>query len=165
MGKTLVSYFSATGATKRLAQKIAKTIDADIFEIQPSIKYTNEDLRWPSRGNRSCIEMKNRKYRPGILNKIDNIDEYDEIFLGFPVWYYTAPTIINTFIEQNDLIGKAIYIFVTSGVNSVDKSIIDLQKTYPEICFISGKRFSGVFYPKEVFRWINYNEGCYVLKN
>lgn len=163
MEKKLVAYFSATGATKRLAEKIAKTLDADIFEIEPSVEYTNDDLRWPSRNNRSCVEMKNKRFRPGVLNKISNIDEYDKIFLGFPVWYYTAPTIINTFIEQNDLVGKAVYVFVTSGVNTVDKSIKDLQKTYPEICFISGKRFSGAFYPKEVFNWINQDEGCYVV--
>lgn len=154
MYKTLVAYFSATGATKRLAERIAKTLDADIFEIEPVTKYTNDDIKWPSRNNRSCIEMKNKNFRPGVLNKISNIDEYNEVFIGFPVWYYTAPTIINTFIEENNLEGKQVYIFVTSGVNSVKKSFTDLQKTYPNIMFISGKRFSGAFYPKEVYRWI-----------
>ena len=154
MYKSLVAYFSATGATKRLAQRIAKALDADIFEIEPAAKYTNEDLKWPSRSNRSCIEMKNKNFRPRILNKISNIDEYNEVFLGFPVWYYTAPTIINTFIEENNLEGKPVYIFVTSGVNSVEKSINDLRKTYPNITFISGKRFSGAFYPKELYRWV-----------
>lgn len=86
---------------------------------------------------------------------------YSEVFLGFPVWYYTAPTIINTFIEQNNLIGKDVYVFVTSGVNSADKSIKDLQRTYPEINFISGKRFSGTFYPREVFNWLNETEVSY----
>ena len=154
MYKTLVAYFSATGATKRLAHKIAKTLDADTFEIEPVNKYTNDDLKWPSRNNRSFLEMKHKEFRPGVLNKISNIDDYDEVFLGFPVWYYTAPTIINTFIEENNLEGKPVYIFVTSGVNSVDRSLKDLQKTYPNITFISGKRFSGVFYPKEVYKWI-----------
>ena len=131
MGKILVSYFSATGATKRLAQKIAGVLDADIFEIEPEVKYTNEDLRWPSRNNRSCIEMKNKRFRPLVSNKLDNSEEYDEILIGFPVWYDTAPTIVNTFIEENDLDGKVAYVFVTSGVTSVDKSFKDLKKMYP----------------------------------
>ena len=154
MGKTLVTYFSATGATKRLAEKIANTLEADIFEIEPVAKYTYDDLKWPSRDNRSCMEMKNKKSRPRVVNKLGNTDEYDKIFIGFPVWYYTAPTIINTFIEENNLEGKDTYVFVTSGVNSVDKSFKDLKKTYPNISFISGKRFSGAFYEKEVFNWI-----------
>lgn len=154
MSKELVAYFSATGATKRLAQKIAKTLDADIFEIEPTVSYTEEDLKWPSRNNRSCIEMKNKRFRPLVSNKIDKIEEYDSIFLGFPIWYYTAPTIINTFIEENNLMGKPIYVFVTSGVNSVDKSFKDLQRKYPNINFISGKRFSGAYYEKELFNWL-----------
>lgn len=155
MGKTLVTYFSATGATRRLAEKIADTLQTDIFEIEPVEKYTDEDLRWPSRNNRSYIEMKNKRYRPRILNKLKNVDEYDKIFLGFPVWYYTAPTIINTFLEENNLTGKDVYVFITSGVNSVDKSFNDLKKSYPNISFVSGKRFNGAFFEREVFDWIN----------
>ena len=154
MYKTLVAYFSATGATKRLAERIASTLDADIFEIVPATKYTDDDIKWPSRSNRSCLEMKHKEFRPGVLNKISNIDEYDEVFLGFPVWYFTAPTIINTFIEENNLEGKPLYIFVTSGVNSAKRSFRELQRMYPNLNFISGKRFSGAFYPKEVYRWI-----------
>ena len=155
MGKILVSYFSATGATKRLAQKIAGVLDADIFEIEPEIKYTKEDLKWPSRNNRSCIEMKNKKFRPLVSNKLDNSEEYDEILIGFPVWYDTAPTIVNTFIEENHLEGKVVYVFVTSGVTSVDKSFKDLKKSYPNIKFISGKRFSGSFREKDVLNWVS----------
>lgn len=154
MSKVLVSYFSATGATKRLAEKIAGVLHADIFEIQPEIKYTPEDIRWPSRTNRSCVEMKNKKFRPLISNKLDNTNDYDTIFLGFPVWYYTAPTIINTFIEENHLEGKKAYVFVTSGVTSVDKSLKDLKKAYPSISFVSGKRFSGTFREKDVLNWV-----------
>lgn len=161
MSSTLVAYFSATGTTKRLAHKIANTIHADLFEIQPTIEYTDDDLRWPSRNNRSCNEMKNKRFRPGVTNKIENMDEYDEVFLGFPIWYFTAPTIINTFIEENDFTGKKVYIFVTSGVNSVDKSFKDLQAAYPDICFVSGKRFRGAFYPKDLYTWINESEKCF----
>ena len=129
MGKTLVTYFSATGATKRTAEKIAGVLHADIFEIEPVVKYTNDDLKWPSRDNRSCMEMKNKKFRPLVSNKLENSEDYDKIVLGFPVWYYTAPTIVNSFIEENNLDGKKAYVFVTSGATSVDKSF--------KLCYIS----------------------------
>ena len=156
MGKTLVSYFSATGATKRMAEKIAGVLDADIFEIEPTVKYTDEDLKWPSRNNRSCMEMKNKRFRPLVANKLENTEEYDKVVLGFPVWYFTAPTIVNTFIEENEdeLKGKKAYVFVTSGATTVDKSVKDLQKTYPDINFISGKRFHGTFRNRDVLDWV-----------
>lgn len=154
MGKTLVTYFSATGATKRTAEKIAGVLKADIFEIEPAVKYTDNDLKWPSRDNRTCMEMKNKKFRPLVLNKLDNASDYDKIVLGFPVWYYTAPTIVNSFIEENNLGGKKAYVFVTSGATSVDKSFKDLKKAYPEVEFVSGKRFNGSFYNKEILDWV-----------
>ena len=154
MGKILVCYFSATGATKRLGEKIAGLLQADTFEIVPAVKYTTEDLKWPSRSNRSMQEMKNKNFRPLVLNKLENADEYDTIVMGFPIWYYTAPTIINTFIEENDLHGKKVYVFVTSGATGVDKSFKDLKKAYPNIYFISGKRFNGSFHKKDVLEWV-----------
>lgn len=155
MEKTIVIYFSATGATKRMAEKIAATIGADIFEIEPAIKYTDDDLKWPSRSNRSFLEMKNRAYRPPVSNRLENIDEYDRIILGFPVWYFTAPTVVNTFIEENDFTGKDVYVFVTSGVTNADKSLKDLRKLYPNINFVKGKRFNGSFYAKEILEWLD----------
>lgn len=154
MGKTLVSYFSATGATKRLAEKIALDLKADIFEIEPEVKYTTEDLKWPSRSNRSFVEMKNKRFRPLVVNKVQNSEEYDTVFLGFPVWYDTAPTIVNTFIEENDLKGKDVYVFVTSGVTGVERSFKDLKRMYPSINFISGRRFSGAFRTKDLYNWL-----------
>ena len=154
MGKILVSFFSATGATKRLAEKIAESLDADIFEIEPVAKYTNDDLKWPSRHNRSCQEMKDKKFRPLVSKKLENTEDYDTVFLGFPVWYYTAPTIVNSFIEENNLKGKDVYVFVTSGVTSVDKSFKDLRKAYPELTFINGKRFSGRYREKDLLDWV-----------
>ena len=154
MGKTLVTYFSATGATKRTAEKIAGVLNADIFEIEPVVKYTNDDLKWPSKDNRSCMEMKNKKFRPLVSNKLEHCEDYDKIVIGFPVWYYTAPTIVNTFIEENNLDGKKAYVFVTSGATGVDKSFKDLKRAYPEVDFVSGKRFNGSFYKKEVLDWI-----------
>ena len=154
MSKILVCYFSATGATKRMGEKIAGILGADTFEIEPVVKYTTEDLKWPSRTNRSCNEMKNKRFRPLVMNKISNVEDYDTIVIGFPVWYYTAPTIVNTFIEENNLSGKKVYVFVTSGATGVEKCIKDLKKTYPNISFISGKRFNGSFYKKEVCEWV-----------
>ena len=155
MDKILVTYFSATGTTMRLAEKIAEALNADIFEIEPEIKYTTEDLKWPSKTNRSYMEMKNKRFRPLVSKKLDNLDEYETIFLGFPVWYNTVPTIVNSFIEENNLYGKEIYVFVTSGAHTADKSIKDLQRTYPSINFISAKRFSGRFCEKELLDWVS----------
>ncbi len=155
MKKLLVSYFSATGATKRLAEKIADVLYADIFEIKPAVKYTNEDLKWPSRTNRSFLEMKNKRYRPLVSQKLSNIDDYSTVFLGFPVWYNTAPTVVNTFIEENHLEGKDVYVFVTSGAHTVDKSIKDLKRAYPRIHFISAKRFCGRFREKDLLDWVS----------
>ena len=154
MSRVLVCYFSATGATKRLAERIAGVLKASIFEIEPTVKYTTEDLKWPSRTNRSCMEMRNKRFRPLIKNKLSNLEDYDIFLIGFPVWYYTAPTIINTFIEENNLKGKKVYIFVTSGATGVEKSVRDLKRSYPEVCIISGKRFNGSFYNKEVLEWV-----------
>lgn len=156
MGKILVTYFSATGATKRLAEKMAEVLYADTFEIEPEIKYTTEDLKWPSRTNRSFMEMRNKRFRPLVKNKMKNIDEYDTIFLGFPVWYNTAPTIVNSFIEENNFLGKDVYVFVTSGAHTVEKSFRDLQRTYPGINFITGKRFCGRFRAKDLLHWVEY---------
>ena len=153
-GKILAGYFSATGATKRLAAKTSGMLRADIFEIEPVVKYTKDDLKWPSKNNRSCMEMKNKKFRPLVLNKVENSDQYDVVVIGFPIWYFTAPTIINSFIEENNLMGKRVYIFVTSGATTVDKSVRDLKRTYPEIEFVSGKRFNGSFYKKEILDWV-----------
>lgn len=99
MSKILVSYFSASGVTKSVAEKIANAINGDLFEIEPAQKYTLEDLDWTNKQSRSSIEMQDKTFRPQILNKVSNITEYDTVVLGFPVWWYTAPTIINTFIE------------------------------------------------------------------
>ena len=113
MSKILVSYFSASGVTKKVAVKVAESIKADLFEIEPVQKYTDEDLNWHDKKSRSSIEMQDKTSRPEIRNTVSNIDEYDTIIIGFPVWWYTAPTIINTFIEENNLEGKNVYVFVT----------------------------------------------------
>ena len=98
--------------------------------------------------------MKHKRFRPLVLNKLENSDEYDTVVIGFPIWYFTAPTIINSFIEENNLKGKKAYVFVTSGATTVDKSFRDLKRAYPEVKFMSGKRFNGSFYNKEVLDWV-----------
>ena len=154
MCRILVSYFSATGATKRVAENIANTVNADLFEIEPVLKYTAEDLEWPSKDNRAKNEMKNKHFRPPIVKKSLDTEKYDKVVLGFPVWWNTAPTIVNTFLESYNLVGKKVYVFVTSGATDVDRSFRDLKKSYPYMDFISGKRFNGSFMEKEVKDWI-----------
>lgn len=155
MGKILVTYFSATGATKRLAEKIAKLVDADIFEIEPVVKYSTKDLDWTDKTSRSSLEMKNKTFRPRTLKKLNNVDDYSSVVIGFPVWWYAAPSIINTFIEENDLQGKKVYVVVTSGVTGVEGSLKKLKKEYPYINFIGGKRFNGGFMKEEIVDWIS----------
>lgn len=143
MSKVLVSYFSASGVTKRVAEKVATAINGDLFEIEPVDKYTNADLDWTNKQSRSTIEMRDKTFRPPIKSRVQNINDYDLVILGFPVWWYTAPTIINTFIEENDLVGKDIYVFVTSGSSGSEKSFNDLKNAYKNINFVSDRRFKG----------------------
>lgn len=143
MNKILVCYFSASGTTKKVADKISSVVNGDLFEIEPVDKYTNEDLDWTNKDSRSTIEMNDKSSRPAIVRKIANIDNYEKVVIGFPVWWYTAPTIINTFIEENDLTGKKIYVFVTSGSSSQAGSFKDLKETYSNLDFVDAKRFTG----------------------
>ncbi|MBQ6282323.1 MAG: NAD(P)H-dependent oxidoreductase [Bacilli bacterium] len=155
MNKDLICYFSASGITKEVAEKISKVVNGDLFEIEPVNKYTEEDLDWTNKNSRSSIEMSDKSSRPKIKNKVNNINDYNRIFIGFPVWWYTAPTIINTFIEENDLNNRNVYIYVTSGSSSVDGSLNDLRKVYPNINFISGKRFSSNVSLEEIKKWVD----------
>lgn len=154
MSNILVSYFSASGVTKGVAEKIANAVNGDLFEIEPVQKYTDEDLDWTNKQSRSTIEMNNRSFRPPVLNKVSNINEYNTVIIGFPVWWYTAPTIINTFIEENNLEGKNVYVFVTSGGTGSEGSFRDLKNTYSNINFISSKRFRGNESKEEYINWI-----------
>lgn len=142
MSNVLIAYFSASGVTKSIAEKIAKENDYDIFEIQPEETYTPEDLDWTDKNSRSTIEMNDKKFRPPIKESVD-VSDYDIVAIGFPVWWYTAPTIINTFIESVDLSGKTIKAFCTSGGSGIDKCVNDLQNEYPELNFAKGMRFMG----------------------
>lgn len=132
MKKTLVVYFSATGTTKAAAQKLAKEHDADLYEITPVEPYSDADLDWTNKQSRSTLEMKDKSSRPAIVGRCENIADYDTVWIGFPVWWYTAPTIINTFIEAHDLSGKVLCVFATSGGSGVSGSANDLKKAYPQ---------------------------------
>lgn len=142
MSKTLVSYFSASGVTKSVAERIATAVEGDLFEIEPKEKYTDEDLDWMDKKSRSSIEM-NENIKPEILSKVSNLDEYDKVILGFPIWWYKEPTIIDKFLEENDMKDKSIYVFVTSGSSSIDSTYKSLQNNFPNLNFVSGKRFTG----------------------
>lgn len=132
MKKTLVAYFSATGTTRAAAERLAKEKNADLFEIAPEVPYTSADLDWTNKQSRSTLEMKDKTSRPAIKSTCTNIADYDTVWIGFPVWWYTAPTIINTFIEAHDLGGKTLCVFATSGGSNVDGSAADLKKAYPQ---------------------------------
>ena len=153
MSKILVSYFSASGITKRVAEKVATAVNGDLFEIEPKEKYTKEDLDWTNKQSRSSIEM-NNNIKPEITNKVSNLGEYDKIVLAFPVWWYKEPTIIDKFLEENDMTGKNIYVFVTSGSSPIDSTYKSLQNNFPNLNFISGKRFTGNESEEEYKTWL-----------
>lgn len=155
MNKSLICYFSASGVTKMVANKIKNVINSDIFEIEPVEKYTDDDLDWRNENSRSSLEMKDRSSRPKIKNKISNIDEYNKIILGFPVWWDVAPTIINTFIEENDLNNKDIYVFVTSGESSSSNSFQDLKNSYENLNFVKSIRITDNTNSEEINSWLN----------
>ncbi|MBR2679124.1 MAG: NAD(P)H-dependent oxidoreductase [Bacilli bacterium] len=155
MSKILVSYFSASGVTKGVAENIAEIVGGDLFEIEPVEKYTSADLNWMDKNSRSTIEMNDRSFRPPVKSKVENLNDYQKVVIGFPVWWYTAPTIINTFIEENDLTGKEIYVFCTSGSSGVEDSFNDLKNAYSNLNFISAKRLKKNIEKDEISNWIN----------
>ena len=139
MGKKLVAYFSASGTTKKTAQLIAKATDADLYEITPKVAYTEADLNWMDKKSRSSVEMNDKKFRPEVEDKDAHIAEYDEIILGFPIWWYVAPTIVNTFLEKYDFSGKKIVLFATSGGSGFGNTVKELQPSAPNAQFVEGK--------------------------
>lgn len=127
--KTLVAYFSASGVTKGVAQKLASKLNCDIYEIKPAVPYTDADLNWMDKNSRSSVEMKDKSSRPEIIKDGLDVSGYDRILLGYPVWWYTAPTIINTFLETYDFSGKKIVIWATSGGSGLGSAKNDLAKS------------------------------------
>ena len=154
MSKILISFFSASGITKGVASKIADITGGDLFEIEPVNKYTSEDLDWTNKQSRSSIEMGNPSSRPEVKNKVSNLNDYDTVLIGFPVWWDLAPTIINTFIEENNLENKKIYVFATSGGTSINNSFDTLKNTYSNLNFISAKRLSSNVSDSDITEWL-----------
>jgi flavodoxin len=136
---TLVAYFSASGVTKATAQQLAEVAGADLHEIKPEQPYTDADLDWQDKQSRSTIEMKDKSSRPAITAKLQNMKDYDVVYVGFPIWWYTCPTIINTFMEAYNFQGKIVIPFATSGGSSIKKACEDLKATYPNINWKEGK--------------------------
>lgn len=153
MSKKLVAYFSASGVTGEAAKTLAEAIGADLYEIKPEIPYSRADLDWTDKKSRSSVEMNNPDSRPKIADTDANITEYDTIFVGFPIWWYTAPTIIKTFLESYDFSGKTVVPFATSGGSGMGKTADTLQKTVPSAYVKSGKMLNGVLSAYEINKW------------
>lgn len=144
MSKKLVAYFSASGVTAKVADLLADAVGADIHEIRPKVPYTKADLNWMNKKSRSSIEMNDKSIRPEIAESNVKIENYDVIFLGFPIWWYVAPTIINTFLESADFSGKKIILFSTSGGSKFGKTVEELKISVPASCeIIEGKLLNG----------------------
>ena len=154
MGKTLVSYFSSSGVTAKVADKLADALGADIYEIRPEVAYTKADLNWMDKNSCSTIEMNEKTIRPAIADQNARIDEYNTIFLGFPIWWYVAPTIINTFLESYDFSGKKIILFATSGGSKFGKTVEELKVSVPDSCeIIEGKLLNGIQTIPSIRKW------------
>ncbi len=153
MSKNLVAYFSASGITARVAKNLAGAIGADIFEIKPVELYTIEDLNWNDSKSRSSVEMNDENSRPKIADKISDIGAYDKIFLGFPIWWYTAPRIINTFLESYDFSGKEIILFATSGGSNLNGIANKLKKICKGAEILEGRMMNGNPSATELKNW------------
>ena len=153
--KKLVAYFSASGTTKRVAQKLSEVANADLFEIEPKVPYTNADLNWMDKKSRTSLEMADKNSRPEIVHKALNTNAYDVVFLGFPIWWYVAPTIINTFLESYDFSNKTIILFATSGGSGFGQAVKFLQPSAPNAKIKEGKLLNGNQTKATLSAWVN----------
>lgn len=151
--KKLVVYFSASGTTAQLAKTLASVVGGDLHEIIPKEKYTSADLNWTNKSSRSSVEMNDKSFRPAIANKVENIEQYDIIYIGFPIWWYVAPTIINTFLESYDLSGKTVIPFATSGGSGMGNTNAELAPSCKGASLKNGKRFSPSATENELTAW------------
>lgn len=153
MNKTLVVYFSASGTTRKLAEMIAEVGDFSLYEITPKELYTSDDLNWMNKKSRSSVEMSNKKIRPEITDTDAHIKEYDTIILGFPIWWYVAPTIVNTFLEKYDFSGKKIVLFATSGGSGFGNTVKELKPSAPGAEIVEGKLLNRAN-KQEIEKWV-----------
>ena len=154
MSKKLVAYFSASGITQNVAEMIAEAADCDIYEITPKVAYTKADLNWMDKKSRSSVEMNDKKIRPELADNAIDISGYDEIILGFPIWWYVAPTIINTFLETHDFEGKKIVLFATSGGSGFGNTVEELQPSAPNAQIVEGRLLNRAS-KTEITDWVN----------
>lgn len=153
MNKILVAYFSASGVTAALAKRLAHAIGADLFEIRPETPYTKEDLDWTDRKSRSTVEMRDKAFRPSVTGRVESMEQYSTVYVGFPIWWYVAPTIINTFLEQYDLTGKTVVPFATSGSSGMGETVRELFPSCRGALLKEGRRFSGSETEAELRTW------------
>ena len=153
MSNKLVAYFSASGVTAGVAKKLAQATGADLYEIKPSTPYTSADLNWNNSNSRSSVEMRDKKFRPELADKNAKIEGHDVIFIGFPIWWYVAPTIINSFLESYDFSGKKIILFATSGGSGFGKAVEGLQPSAPDAKIQEGKLFRSNISVEELKKW------------
>ena len=155
MSKKLVAYFSASGVTANVAKTLAEAADADLYEIKPEVPYTKADLDWRDKNSRSTVEMKDKAFRPAIADKDASIADYDVIFVGFPIWWYVAPTIINTFLESYDFSGKTIILFATSGGSGFGNTVDELKFSVSETTILNeGKILNGNPSAEQLHTWL-----------
>lgn len=155
MKKALIAYFSASGVTAKVAKALAKAAEADLYEIKPEIPYTQADLNWMDKRSRSSVEMNNQAFRPALANRDAKIKEYDMVFLGFPIWWYVAPTIINTFLESYDFSGKTIVLFATSGGSGFGKTADALRGSVAsDTKLVEGRMLNGCLSETELRSWV-----------
>lgn len=155
MARKLVAYFSASGVTAKVAELVADAAGADVYQIQPEVAYTQADLNWMDKNSRSSIEMNNKAIRPAIMNTDAKIENYDVVFIGFPIWWYVAPTIINTFLEKYDFSGKKIILFATSGGSGFGKTVDELKVSVKDdVQIIEGKLLNGKPTLESVGKWV-----------
>lgn len=152
--KTLVAYFSATGTTMEAATRLAKAIHADLHEIVPEVPYTSADLNWNNKNSRSSVEMADKSSRPAVANKVENMAQYNTVFVGFPIWWYIAPTIINTFLEQYDMTGKTIVPFFTSDGSGAGETLRYLKPSAPGANWVEPKNFNYMS-ESDIITWTN----------
>ena len=154
MSKALVACFSASGVTAKLAKALASATDADLFEIKPEIPYTSADLNWMDKKSRSSMEMNDPSSRPAIADRLPDMEKYDIIFVGFPIWWYVAPTIINTFLESYDFSGKTIIPFATSGGSNLGRTNDRLKPSCPGAILLKGKLMNGEVSESTLKKWV-----------
>lgn len=153
MSRKLVAYFSASGVTAGVAKKLAEAAGADLYEIRPKTPYTPADLNWNNSGSRSSVEMRDKSSRPEMADRTADIKPYDVVFLGFPIWWYVAPTIINTFLEAYDFAGKTIILFATSGGSGFGKAVEGLRPSAPGAVIREGRLFNRRASVEELKKW------------